>query len=277
MPDSKSWRVRVIPNKYPAASPDPSGCTVTPRGCLAIAPEAPLGAHEVIIESPRHVVSFASLSVEELAEVFGVFAARMRHWGEDPRMRYAFVFKNEGYAAGASLHHVHSQLLALPELPPVAAVEMEIAESHFQRHGEVLLVSILEAELASGERVIAANDAFVALSAQAARQPYEMLIVPRTRQPRFGDVSAGQCLLLASMLREILLRLSTLLRPLSYNLVFRSAPFDARYEPFFQWYLELIPRSCRLAGFEWGSGLFINPLSPERAAVDLRAILGSVD
>ncbi len=265
------WLVRVIPNKYPAVSTAASAAATA--GGLLLPAEPSSGGHEVIIESPEHVSATAMLSPEQLTRVLQAYAERLRWWAREPGVRYAFVFKNEGYAAGASLHHVHSQLVALPEAPPEVERSLAVAGDHYRRRGESLLLSLLESELSLGERVVAENEAFVALSAQAARQPYEMLIVPRRRAARFEAEGGEVYGTLAELLLQLLGALGRCLSPLSYNLILRTCPPGTEFEAFYQWHIEVVPRSCRLAGFEWGSGLFINPLSPERAADRLREAL----
>ncbi|MEM9353732.1 MAG: galactose-1-phosphate uridylyltransferase [Planctomycetota bacterium] len=267
------WLVRVIPNKYPAVSAAAEAMASAEGLFLPAEPAA--GGHEVIIESPEHVSAAGSLSAEQLTLVLQAYAHRLRYWAGVPGVRYAFVFKNEGYAAGASLHHVHSQLVALPAVPPEVERSLAVAGDYYQRRGESLLLSLLESELSLGVRVVAETDALVVLSAQAARQPYEMLIVPRRRAARFEAEDGGLYGMLAEMLLPLLGALGRLLSPLSYNLILRTCPAGSEFEPFYQWHVELVPRSCRLAGFEWGSGLLINPLSPERAADRLRDALSS--
>ncbi|MEM8944146.1 MAG: DUF4931 domain-containing protein [Planctomycetota bacterium] len=256
-----NWQVRVVPNKYPAVS------LVADEG-------GPFGTHEVFIESPRHVGDITELTDDEFAGVLRVYRRRLRHWSIDERISHCSIFKNVGSAAGASLEHVHSQLIALPTIPPVLKAELSGAEAHYRQYGCCRFCQLIDEELAERKRLVAATDQFVAFCAYAGRQPFETWILPRTHASSFNRLSDAQALDLARLMRQIVGRLQTQFVPLAYNLMLHTAPYRHASADYYHWHLEVLPRSTQLAGFEWGTGVHINPLSPERAAAKLSLIGG---
>lgn len=266
-----SWQVRVVPNKYPAVALDEQLFALSDTSALGAVPQAPLGGHEVIIESPRHVQDITELTSDEFARVLRVYRQRLSDWSADKRICYVSIFKNVGNAAGASLGHMHSQLVALPQVPPVMAAELAACERHYAEHGCCIFCQLIKEELTHRQRLVVENDSFVAFCAYAGRQPYETWILPREHQASYEHLGDAAVEELAELLQQLVARLSTLLNPLSYNLILHTVPFGAASADLFHWHFELVPRSTQLAGFEWGTGLHINPLSPERAATNLVA------
>ncbi len=260
VPDNGPWQVRVIPNKYPAVRHD----------AAQVAGEAPIGAHEVIIESPRHLRDVTELSTDELALVLGVYRDRLRHWSQDGRLQHATLFKNVGFAAGASLKHVHSQLVALPFVPAEVEAELESSRRHYQTHGECIYCRLLADELRLGVRLVAQRSSFAAFCASAGRQPYETWLLPTEHAAEFHELADSALAELASLLQQVLGRLRQQLGEWSYNLILHTLPFRSAEEQLYHWHWELIPRTSQLAGLEWGAGVHVNPLSPERAAQRLR-------
>jgi UDPglucose--hexose-1-phosphate uridylyltransferase len=260
------WQVRVVPNKYPAVAMNAPGLQSPGVGSLA-----PHGIHEVIIESPRHVSDWSELAVDELALVLTMFRDRLRAAFDQPNIRYGLIFKNVGQTAGASLEHVHSQLIALPFVPEVLECELLIAAEYHTQHGKCLMCDLLASEIKHGERVVIENEHFAAITAYAGRQPYESLIVPKSHSLSILDINDEVSRSLAAILRDMVTRLASVLSPLAYNLVLHTAPLDGKRSAAFHWHWELIPRSTSLAGFEWATGMHINSVSPERAALRLRA------
>lgn len=261
VPGDGPWQVRVIPNKYPAVRFDPAE--------VGSGAELPFGAHEVIVESPRHLQDVTELSTDELTTVLGVYRDRLRHWSEDDRLRHATVFKNVGFAAGASLEHVHSQLVALPFIPAAIEAELEGSRRYHQTHGECIHCRLLAEELQLGDRLVAQQGSFAAFCAYAGRQPYETWLLPQEHSAQFHELADGDLAAFASLLQHVLGRLRQL-GELSYNLVLHTLPFHSEEAVLYHWHWELIPRTSHLAGLEWGTGVYINPLSPERAARRLR-------
>jgi UDPglucose--hexose-1-phosphate uridylyltransferase len=268
-----AWTVRVVPNKYPAVTTDESRCT----SCELLSPSpssgqaAGFGRHEVIIESPRHVASLSELTDEEAELVFTAYRDRLQQLKAEGAFRYAQIFKNVGPAAGASLEHVHSQLVALPGVPEVLQTELMSCEEHFQRTGRPLFPELIERELSGGKRIVAASPAFVAFCPYASRFPYELWIAPRQHQPRFEDTELGELGELSRLVRDCIGRIERAVGLSSYNYLLHTQPFDTPAHDHYHWHIEILPRLTKVAGFEWGTGCFINPYAPESAAVQLRA------
>lgn len=257
------WQVRVVPNKFPAVA-----------SLASSAPDDPAaGVQEVIIESPRHLRDLAELSPAEFAVALVVCRDRIRHWAADGRLRHAMAFKNSGYAAGASLEHIHSQLIVLPYVPDTVGAELSGAARYFAATGRCQYCDLLAAEVAGAVRLVAANAGFVAWCAHAGRQPYETWIVPRRHATHFEDVSTDEAGLLAQTLHEVVRRLHTATGGADYNLVLHSGPWHDAHAASYHWHWELTPRLAPLAGLELGAGVFINSLAPERAARRLREAL----
>ena len=251
------WQVRVVPNKYPAVALDQPV-------------SAAFGAHEVIIESPDHVLDVVDLGMDHLATVLGVYRDRLRHWSSDARLMHAVIFKNAGFAAGASLEHVHSQLVALPYVPAAVAAEVDAVAAFYASNGRCPFCDLLKRETAEGERLVLRQDGLVAICASAPRQPYETWILPEEHAAGFETLDAGQLQAQARVLHELLRRLQIVAPSAAYNLLLHTGPFNARDEDF-HWHWEVVPRLTHEAGLEWGGGVYITPLSPERAAAQLRS------
>ena len=265
-----NWQVRVVPNKFPAVSFASVQASPIAPNRLDGQHLAPEGAHEVIIDSPNHVQDITELSQDEFEVVLKVYRDRVKRWSEDKRIASVTLFKNVGQMAGASLQHIHSQLLALPGIPVVLNSELQACRKHFESEGMCLFCKIIEQERAAQSRWLATEGPFVAFCAYAGRQPFESWILPSEHHPGFEQLADTNIPPLASLLQRIVQRLRCQLVPLSYNLILHTSPFRVTEAEHFHWHLELVPRSTRLAGFEWGTGMHINPLSPERAAESLR-------
>jgi UDPglucose--hexose-1-phosphate uridylyltransferase len=267
------WAVRVVPNKFPAVELSRARPQVATGDSLRRAmgeASAAVGAHEVIVESPRHLTDLVELDVEQLAVVLGVYRDRLRHWAGDGRLRHGIVFKNSGSAAGASLEHVHSQLVALPYVPDAVRAELDGAERFYAANRQCVVCDLSAREIAAGERLVLQRDGYAVVCAFAGRQPLETWILPERHAARFDEAGDGELLGLAPVLQDLLRRLHAVTESPTYNLILHTAPFDVVYAPYYHWHWELIPRSTPLAGLEWGAGTYINPMSPERAARLLR-------
>jgi len=260
------WQVRVVPNLFPAVLFGQKNEKQLEDTVLGMLPLPPIGAHEVFIESPRHVQDISELSIAELTLVLQAYRERLRFWSSDERVQHVTVFKNVGIAAGASLEHIHSQLVALPSISPVMATELESSQRFYADKQACIFCQLIDEELTHRERLVVDSGSFVAFCAYAGRQPYETWILPREHSASFESLSDVGIESLAKILQQVVGRLQTQLSPLSYNLILHTAPFRQLHADTYHWHFELVPRSTTLAGFEWGTGMFINPLSPERAA-----------
>jgi UDPglucose--hexose-1-phosphate uridylyltransferase len=262
------WRVRVVPNLYPALSPGEQGNGEDPlasgRGEPNLfAVEPALGAHEVIVNAPDPVSSLAELEPGQVETAMSVWRERTRaHAGA----AYVHIIVNEGKEAGASLPHTHAQLYALPFVPAQVARERERFTAYADRtQGRNLLEDLVQEEVRRRDRIVAIDAEAVALCPFGARVPFHVQIAPRRPAARFADDGA----LAGHMLHQVLTRLRAALGgslpPL--NMWVRTAPRDAER---FCWRIEIMPRLAQLAGLEIGAGVHLNVLSPEDAAARLR-------
>ena len=267
-PNAPGWDLRVVPNKFPALQVEGN---LDREGEGLFDRMNGIGAHEVIIETPDHAKNLATMSEAEIERVLWAFRERIVDLKRDIRFRYILVFKNHGAAAGATLEHSHSQLIALPIVPDFVKEEVEGARRHYGVKERCVFCDIIRQELAAGRRVIHENADIVALAAYAARFPFETWILPRSHGARFEDVPRQVYESLARMLKWVLVRMNRALEAPAYNLIIHNLPFSEPSGDFYHWHVELMPKLTRTAGFEWGSGFHVNPTSPEEAATVLRS------
>ena len=268
-PNGPGWDLRVVPNKFPALQVE-GGLDREGEGMFDRMNG--IGAHEVIIETPDHGKTLATMSEGEIERVLSAFRERVRDLKQDRRFRYILLFKNHGGPAGATLEHSHSQLIALPIVPDFVREEVEGARHHFADKERCVFCDIVHQELAAGQRIILENADIVALAPYAPRFPFETWLVPRRHGSRFEEAAQHEYQSLARLLKALLLRVNRALESPSYNLIVHSSPFSEETSEFYHWHLELMPRLTKVAGFEWGSGFYINPTPPEDAAQYLREI-----
>jgi UDPglucose--hexose-1-phosphate uridylyltransferase len=269
------WLVRVVPNKFPAVTPDAAAPDGSPASTTTAMPAPAFGRHEVIVESPRHVGSLSDLTDEEAHATFAAYRDRLRQLKAEGRFRYVQIFKNAGPAAGASLEHVHSQLLALPNVPEVIQRELASCNDFFQANRRPLMLDLLDHEIAAAQRIVAQTDNFIALCPYASRFPYEVWIAPRCPQPGFEDAQDSELGELSRLARDIVGRIERAGGQRAYNYFLHTQPFDTPAYDHYHWHIEIIPRLIKVAGFEWGTGWFINPFPPEAAAEHLRSLAES--
>lgn len=268
-PNGPGWRTRVIPNKFPAVQIEGQ---LANRGDGIYDLMNGIGAHEIIIESPRHEENIANLSVPAVREALWAYHDRLVDLKQDRRLLYGMVFKNKGRAAGASIEHTHSQLIATPFVPPAVAEELAGASRFFENRGRCIYCDMVRQELADGRRIVAETPQFVAFCPFASRFPFETWILPRRHMTHFEAVHREQVDELGMVLKLILTKLSVALEDPAYNYVLHTAPFNVDPAPHYHWHIEILPRLTQAAGFEWGSGCFINIVVPEEAAAFLRDV-----
>ncbi len=266
-PDEGGWRVRVVPNKFPALQVEGD---LNKRGEGVYDKMSGVGAHEVIIECPRHETTLTALSEENVREVLWIYRDRLLDLKKDPRLVYGLVFKNVGAAAGASLEHTHSQLIVTPIVPINVWEEMTGALEFFNYRGRCIWCDIIHQELAAGQRVVLDTPRFVCLAPFASRFPFETWIIPKLHNSHFENIHKPEVDELGTVLRAVLRKIEAALGRPAYNYVIHTAPFDTQALPHYHWHLEIIPRLTRVAGFEWGTGFYINSVPPEQAAAFLR-------
>lgn len=277
--DKPGWRVRVVPNKFPALAIEGD---IDRRGIGIFDGMNGIGAHEVIIETPNHTMALSEMPLDQLLLVFQTAQDRKVDLYRDKRFKYVMIFKNHGSVAGASLPHPHMQVIATPVTPRTVALELDSARSHFADKERCLYCDIMRQEIATGDRIVAKNDAFVALAPFASRFPFEMMIAPLVHHHSFAEVTHREMVSFVTLLQEVLKRLKVGLNDPPYNFMFHTAPnttteprrpsYWATLAHDFHWHLEILPRLTKVAGFEWGTGFYINPTPPEVAASFLREV-----
>lgn len=268
LPEGDSqWQTRVVLNKYPALSAD-AGPPVEHDKGLKLAVSG-YGIHEVIIETPRHDLATAELPTEQVKTILTAYRARYRELTADPNISHIILFKNHGESAGTSLIHPHSQLIATPIVSSQVEQRLAIVGQHSSDHNECLMCAVIRDELKDGVRILYDSEHFVAMIPYAALSVFHTWIVPKRHAPTFGVITDDEVDELAFVLRHVLRMFFFGLDDPDFNFVVRSSPRD---RPGFHWYLSIIPRVARAAGFELGSGMFINPSSPERSADFLRHV-----
>ena len=268
-PDSPGWRVRVVPNKFPALKIEGDLDRV---GEGLFDKMNGIGAHEVIIESPDHEKPLELLPVSGIEDCLRAYKQRMLDLKKDTRFRYILIFKNHGEAAGATLEHSHSQLIALPIVPELIGEEIAGARRHFNYKERCIFCDIIAQERGSAERVVLENDSFIALCPYAPRFPFETWILPKYHSSNFEIDANGHFGLAADILKQVLMRIKIALYSPPYNFALHSAPFQGDHGAYFHWHIEVMPKITKMAGFEQGTGFYINPVPPEEAAEILRSV-----
>jgi UDPglucose--hexose-1-phosphate uridylyltransferase len=265
--DSPGWSLRVVPNKFPALGIEG---TLNRQGEGLYDKMNGIGAHEVIIETPDHKATMATMPVSQVESVLWAYRDRIIDLKKDRRFRYILIFKNHGEAAGASLEHTHSQLIALPVIPKRVQEELDGSREYYHYKERCIFCDIIRQEQDSGVRVIAENEDFISLSPFAPRFPFEMWITPKVHQSAFVESSKTEFERLAFMLKDMLQRLDKTLDRPAYNFVVHTSPVPENAHDYYHWHIEIMPKLTKLAGFEWGTGFYINPTPPEEAAKFLR-------
>ncbi|MEN8141881.1 MAG: galactose-1-phosphate uridylyltransferase [Thermodesulfobacteriota bacterium] len=265
--NTPGWDLRVVPNKYPALiiegdlNKEGEGLYDKMNG---------IGAHEVIVETPDHNETFADLAPEKMLNIFLAFRDRLKDLGKDKRFKYVMVFKNHGRAAGASLEHSHSQLVALPILPRMIVSELAGCLSYYQYKERCIFCDIIRQEKKQQERVVCENNHFIVLTPYAPRAPFEMWIMPKKHSSHYMSQDMESFRALTGIFSEAMHRLNACMPNVPYNFVLHTAPLRTEPIKHFHWHFEIMPKLTKIAGFEWGSGFYINPTPPEEAAKFLR-------
>jgi len=265
--NAPGWWVRVVPNKFPALQIE-GGLNRQGEGMYD--KMNGVGAHEVIIESPDHAIDFPELAANRAQDVIWAFRDRIMDLKKDARFEYILIFKNKGAAAGASLSHPHSQMIATPVVPKHIRELVNGSKNYFEYKERCVFCDMIKQETSTGQRVIAENDDFVAFVPFAARFPFEVWILPKVHDSDFEDVQKHEVVNLSHMLQLVLKRLKNVLDNPPYNFILLNSPLRESKLAHFHWHLEIIPKLTKVAGFEWGSGFYINPTPPEEAAKFLR-------
>jgi UDPglucose--hexose-1-phosphate uridylyltransferase len=234
-----------------------------------------LGRAEVLIESPEHLPDPTKLSAERFAAVFRAYRDRVLALADDPRLAYAAVFKNVGAEAGASLGHTHSQIIATPVVPELVEAELAGGRAFFARTGRCVFCDLAARELSDGARVVARSEHFLAVAAYAPRYAYEFWVLPLDHSARYETLTDAAAHELALLMKRVLVALDLVQAEPAYNWFLHTAPLRSAELPDYHWHIEVLPRTARPAGLEWGYSCFITTVTPEDAASELRAALGT--
>lgn len=267
-PNSPGWWLRVVPNKFPALSPDNS---LKKQGLGIYDQISGYGYHEVIIETPEHNASWAKISENQIREIIWAYIKRFQDIRKDNNIKYIQIFKNKGKEAGASLSHPHSQLIATPIVPITIRSEIEGSKAYYDFRERCVYCDIINQELKDKTRIVLKTDDFIVMEPYASRFPYETWILPTKHSHDFGSLETKPTLVeeLSKTLSCIAEKFERRIGDPPFNLFIHTSPFIEGLDAYYHWHIEIIPRLTNIAGFEWGTGFYINHISPEQACIDL--------
>jgi len=277
LPNQSGWQVRVIPSIAPFLRIEGD---LERQGKGVYDLMNGIGAHEIIIETNKHIANIADLSEEEIFLTIGAYINRIMDLEKDVRFKYVLIFKNYGYTAGGGrIRHSRSQLIATPVNPKRVKEELVGARHYYEEHERCIFCDLIKQELNFKERVVLDVDGFIAVVPFAARFPFEIWILPKRHSCNFVSLNVGEQKGLAQILKLVLLKLKNGLNDPPYNYILHNAPFlraksgywkTIEYD--YHWHIEIMPRLTRIAGFEWGTGFYICPILPEECAKFLREV-----
>jgi UDPglucose--hexose-1-phosphate uridylyltransferase len=267
-PNSPNWTLRVVPNKFPALRIEGD---LNKEGVGLYDRMNGIGAHEVIVETPVHGQTLSNMDVHGIQNVLIAYRERVLDLTKDRRFKYIMIFKNHGSVAGASLDHSHSQLIALPIVPRRVLEEINGGLAYYKYKDRCIFCDIITQEKEDNVRIVFENARVIALSPYASRFPFEVWILPKEHEPYFISSNRDDNYFSAAeVLSVVLKRYDKVLNSPPYNYMIHTTPFGDGATPHYHWHMEVIPRLTKMAGFEWGTGFYINPTPPEEATVYLR-------
>ena len=265
-----SWLVRVIPNKFSVFD---ATTDMWRKKQGTFRSMAAAGVHEVVVEHPQHDLDLGEMDPGHLVLVLRMYRERYQVLRGHPLVESIVIFKNQGQLAGSSLEHSHSQITAAPVLSSQVCMRLQEARRFHELEGGCLYCTVMQEELLAEERVIETGTAFVTFMPYASLSPYHTWIFPREHQAAFDEISDADIKELAGMLSRLLRRLKAAADAPDYNITIRSAPLGEGSSGCFHWYLSVVSRISQLAGFELGSGTYINSIRPELCAERLRGVV----
>ncbi len=268
-PNAPGWHTRIIPNKFPALRIEGN---LDRAGVGIYDMMNGIGAHEVIVENPDHNKELCDLMDHDVEKVIWAYRNRSLDLRGDKRFKYILIFKNYGASAGASLEHPHSQLIALPIVPKRVIEELRWSERYYGYRERCIFCDIILQEIEERQLIVTENKNFIAFAPFVSRFPFEIGIYPKLHNSDFSHIEKEEVVDLARILRETLLRMKLALRDTSYNYIIHTSPIETRERADYHWHLEIMPRLGRTAGFEWGTGFYLNQTPPEIAAEALREV-----
>jgi UDPglucose--hexose-1-phosphate uridylyltransferase len=264
--NTPGWTLRVMPNKFPALQIY-GDLNKTGEGIFD--KMNGVGAHEVIVETPDHMLTLSTMPMKAVEDVLWAYYLRLNDLRKDRRLKYVLIFKNEGESAGASLEHSHTQLIALPIIPKLVKEETDAARRYYDLKERCIFCDVIRQELESKKRIIYENNGYVALAPFAPSAPFETWILPKKHESGFGPQD-GNFSGLAEILQVVLRQIDKILDVPPYNFVIHTSAFTEEVNDYFHWHIEIVPKLTKIAGFEWGSGFYINPTPPEESAKFMR-------
>ncbi|OGX17589.1 MAG: galactose-1-phosphate uridylyltransferase [Omnitrophica WOR_2 bacterium RBG_13_44_8b] len=268
LPNTSGWQVRVVPNKFPALQIEGE---LDRRGLGIYDMSNGIGAHEVLIESPYHHKDLPDLLNEEIERVIAMLCRRAKDLINDKRFKYIMVFKNYGPAAGASLEHPHTQMIALPMVPKNALEKLKGAHNYFEFRERCIFCDMIRQEMQEKERIILENKYFISFCPFVSRFPFEIMIAPKRHNGYFCHMPPEEMPALASIVKDTISKVKKVFASPAYNFMIHSSPINGDGSTdYFHWHIEFIPKLTRVAGFEWGTGFYLVSTPPELAAKYLR-------
>ncbi len=269
MKNTPGWWLRVIPNKFPALGI--VGDLTRQEESDFFRKMDGVGAHEVIIEVPYHNTTIGIMEDRQVKEIVLAYRERFLDLTRDHRFQHIIIFRNRGAGAGASLLHPHSQLIATPVVPRDVRARVSLASLHYDANGRCIYCDTIREELEVGRRVIVDTADFIAVEPFASCVPFETWILPKKHNPSFGSISSEECSSLGIILNQVIGKLHKGLADPDYNYVISTSPLREDHTDFYHWFLRIMPRLTTPAGFEMGSGMYINTVFPEEAAEFLQS------
>jgi UDPglucose--hexose-1-phosphate uridylyltransferase len=267
-PNSPGWWIRIVPNKFPALIPQGNVRRIKHDAFFRYMDG--VGEHEVIIEHPRHDQTIAIMEQKQVEEIFLAYRERYITLSQDPRFELVMIFKNHGIAAGTSVRHPHSQVIATPITPIHIRHILEEAMRYFDDNGECVFCTMIAKEASSKERIFFETDNFVVFVPFAASSPFETWVLPKKHDSSFEATTPERVKELAFVMRTVLSKIFRSLNNPDYNYIIRSSPCHEKDVEYYHWHIQIIPKVTAVAGFELGSGIYINTVIPENAAKFLR-------
>lgn len=267
--NEKGWWIRVIPNKYPALRIEGE---LDKRGVGMYDMMNGIGAHEIVIETPNHFEEMSDMQESHIEEIIWAWRDRVVDLKKDKRFKYILIFKNKGSQAGASLKHPHSQIIVLPIVPIRVFQELDGSRDYYNFKDRCVFCDIIQQEIEEKDRLVEENHEFISIVPFAPRFPFELWILPKKHSSDFIDVSKSDVVSLSKVLKKSLLRLKKVLNDPPFNLIIHTSPLDKYNLDYYHWHIEIMPRLTKVAGFEWGTGFYINPTRPEDCAKYLKEV-----
>lgn len=265
--NAKDWNLRIIPNNNPV---------LTVEGILNRHAEGMydamdgIGAHEIMIETPQHHLKQDKVTPKYYENIYKSSISRIKDLRNDLRLEYILVFKNYGILANAVFEHPHSQIIALPVVPKIVREEIDGAKKYFSYRERCVFCDSISQEVATRSRIVCENEHFVAFCPYASRYPFETWILPKKHSSDFDSISDKELASCAQISKTVFSKIYKVLDDCAYSTLIHTAPLKEHNMPHYHWHMEVIPKLVKTAGFEWGTGLYINPVPPEEAAKYLR-------